>query len=343
MTSPIAIIGAGISGLAAAHILQDAGRAVRLFEKSRGVSGRAATRTRSGFTYDHGAQYIKQGNAESTSFITERFRAPDLFDIRLPVWIFDGMGQIQAGDPALNAEPKWCYHSGISQLAKQMSAGLDITFETRITRLSLQQNGWTLFDAQNRTFSPFSQVLVTIPAPQASALLEASDINEALRTRAISLLEVARYAPLLSIMLGYTPVPQKRPYYALVNTDKAHTISWLAWEHEKGAARVPPGSGLLIAQMAPAYSQQHWETPDEALCQAVAAQVSQLLSEPLSDPYFTDVQRWRYALPSQKADAQQLNALTLPAGLAFCGDAFVGGRVHLALEHGIISARQLLT
>ncbi|MFL5702461.1 MAG: FAD-dependent oxidoreductase, partial [Ktedonobacteraceae bacterium] len=60
-------------------------------------------------------------------------------------------------------------------------------------------------------------------------------------------------------------------------------------------------------------------------------------------PIFTDVQPWRYALPATKADAQALNALTLPTGLAFCGDAFVGGRVHLALEHGEEVARQLGT
>ena len=45
----------------------------------------------------------------------------------------------------------------------------------------------------------------------------------------------------------------------------------------------------------------------------------------------------------EKADAQLLNALTLPLGLAFCGDAFVGGRVHLALENGVAVARQLIS
>ncbi|MGZ3629292.1 MAG: FAD-dependent oxidoreductase, partial [Ktedonobacteraceae bacterium] len=64
--------------------------------------------------------------------------------------------------------------------------------------------------------------------------------------------------------------------------------------------------------------------------------------EPLDNPYFSDVHRWKYALPSEKADAVQLNALAMPLGLAFCGDAFVGGRVHLALEHGVEVARQLI-
>jgi renalase len=133
-----------------------------------------------------------------------------------------------------------------------------------------------------------------------------------------------------------------RPYYALVNTDKAHAISWLAWEHEKAPERVPLGAGLLIAQMAPQYSQDNWHMPDAELIGDAAHRISTLLDEPLDKPFFSDVYRWKYALPTEKANAEQLNALTLPIELAFCGDAFVGGRAHLALEHGVEVARQLI-
>src|ERR1700730_18565946 len=73
----IAIIGAGCSGLAAALILRDAGNTVTVFERSIEVGGRAATRRRQGFTYDHGAQYVKGGSAVSSAWITGRFRAAD--------------------------------------------------------------------------------------------------------------------------------------------------------------------------------------------------------------------------------------------------------------------------
>jgi renalase len=143
-------------------------------------------------------------------------------------------------------------------------------------------------------------------------------------------------------MLGYRPAPEVRPYYALVNTDKAHAISWLAWEHEKAPERVPEGAGLLIAQMAPQYSQDNWDKPDAELIDDVANRITVLLDEPLNKPFFSDLYHWRYALPAEKADAGQLNALAMPLGIAFCGDAFVGGRVHLALEHGVEVARQLI-
>src|ERR1700730_8390959 len=122
----IAVIGAGCSGLAAAHILRDAGHTVTVFERSDEVGGRAATRQRQGFTYDHGAQYVKGGSPVSSALITERFPAADLVDIAKPVWVFDQQGHIQEGDPLQNREPKWTYRSGLNALAREITRGLEI-------------------------------------------------------------------------------------------------------------------------------------------------------------------------------------------------------------------------
>ncbi|GCF07664.1 NAD(P)/FAD-dependent oxidoreductase [Dictyobacter arantiisoli] len=343
----VAIVGAGLSGLAAAHTLLDVDNtdnsySVTLFEKSNEVGGRAATRTRAGFIYDHGAQYIKEGTPLSLSLITERFRAPDLIDIQKPIWIFDGDGHIQEGDQKQNQEQKLNYRSGLVTLACQMAKGLSIQLETRIKRVQRIPTGWQLFDDAGTEYGPFDSLLITLPAPQASQLIQRSQLDQALQSSIIQQLGAARYNPLISVILGYQVQPRVRPYYALVNTDKQHAISWLAWEHEKSPERVPPGAGLLLVQMAPAYSKQHMETAALTVIEDVERQVSTLLQEDLPEPVFTDLQHWRYALPAEKADAQTLNALTLPQGLAFCGDAFVGGRLHLALEHGIAVSQQLI-
>ena len=339
--SIIAIIGAGVSGLAAAHTLQDAGYTVTLFEKSRGVGGRAATRKRDGFIYDHGAQYIKGGSSLSDEWITKRFAAPDLISIEKPVWTFDATGHIQEGDAKQNAEPRWSYRSGLTAFPKRMAEGLDIHLETRIGRIQQTPDGWLLFDTGSQNVGLFNQLLITIPAPQAIALLQASQLDDNLSQTLSTQLSEAHYNPLISVMLGYRPAPQQRPYYALVNTDKGYPISWLAWEHEKSPERVPQGTGLLIAQMAPQYSKEHRDTPQTVLIQDIQQLVSQLLHESLPELILTDVQYWKYALPSSKANAEQLNALASPHGLFFCGDAFVGGRVHLALEDGINVAQHI--
>ena len=54
----LAVVGAGIAGLACATKLQEAGLKVRLFEKSGGASGRMSTRRGNGWQCDHGAQYF---------------------------------------------------------------------------------------------------------------------------------------------------------------------------------------------------------------------------------------------------------------------------------------------
>ena len=53
----IAIIGTGLSGLSAAHLLRDYAD-ITLFEKARGVSGRISTRCAESYFFDHGAQYF---------------------------------------------------------------------------------------------------------------------------------------------------------------------------------------------------------------------------------------------------------------------------------------------
>ena len=340
-TKNIAIIGAGISGLAAAHALQDAGHTVTLFEQSHDVGGRATSRKRDGFIYDSGAQYIKGGSPISTALITERFRTDDLLDIARPVWIFDAQGSIQEGDPQQNADPKWNYSSGLIALAHRMAEHLNIHLATTISHVEQTNNGWQLYDTTGNSAGTFDQLLITLPAPQTVELIQFSQMATELQYNVITHLQKARYNPLLSVMLGYSPLPESRPYYALVNTDKAHPISWLAWEHEKSLARTPANTGLLIAQMAPSYSRDHWQKPDAEIIHDVAGKVATLIHENLPEPVFTDIQRWPYALPSEKADADALNALIIPYGLAFCGDAFVGGRVHLAMEHGIAVARAL--
>src|SRR3546814_6562189 len=56
----VAIIGAGISGLACARRLRDAGLEATLFDKSRGIGGRLATRRANPgnpeVAFDHGAR-----------------------------------------------------------------------------------------------------------------------------------------------------------------------------------------------------------------------------------------------------------------------------------------------
>ena len=63
----IAIIGAGIAGLTCAHMLKKYNPII--FEKSRGIGGRLATRYSDQYQFDHGAQYFTVKDKEFDKFL----------------------------------------------------------------------------------------------------------------------------------------------------------------------------------------------------------------------------------------------------------------------------------
>lgn len=62
----VAVVGAGIAGLTAAHALRKAGRTVRVFEATDQVGGRMATVRRDGFSIDAGAEQLPTHGYEAT-------------------------------------------------------------------------------------------------------------------------------------------------------------------------------------------------------------------------------------------------------------------------------------
>ena len=62
----IAVIGAGMAGLACAQELLRADAKVTVFERSRGLGGRLATRRQGDLAFDHGAQFV---TARSRPFV----------------------------------------------------------------------------------------------------------------------------------------------------------------------------------------------------------------------------------------------------------------------------------
>ena len=342
----LAIVGAGVAGLAAAWALRDTEIAVTVFEKSRGLGGRAATRRHDGpggkWTYDHGAQYVKTPAGHAAQrLVQEALPTDDLVAIEGPVWTFDGSGQVAPGDPGHNADGKWTYGTGISRLGKLLvdAATADVRTETTVQRLERAPQGWMLHAADG-AFGPFDGVLLTAPAPQSADLLHASALDADLRALLVDGLRRATYRKIFSLVLAYdTPVPRPGDCYALVNTDGQHPVSWLAFEEDK-AGHVPAGS-LLIAQMAAGWTRAHYSDDRAALTDAVRPLLGDLLGTSLGPPAWADRQRWRYALPDAAADGEAL-ALGPEAGLFFAGDFMAGqGRVHLALESGLAAADRI--
>lgn len=165
----IAIIGAGMAGLSCARMLADAGQTPVVFDKSRGLGGRLATRRAGDLRFDHGAQFV---TARSDSFRAYLAQHAALWQ---PADAPEGW---HVGAPAMNA------------LVKPMADGLDIRLGEAVAP-EREGTGWRIGD------ETFQQVISTVPVVQARALFP--DMAEALAGVAV--------APCYTLMVAFETAP----------------------------------------------------------------------------------------------------------------------------------------
>ena len=159
----VAIIGAGVGGLMAARTLFDHGINVQIFEKSRGVGGRLATRRiDEQCWFDHGAQYFTARDCRFGKYVKS--------------WIQDGivdpwMGKIVELDPGgkivadKTGTPRYVGTPSMNRLAKHIAADLPVHLQTRIH--AIRRNGndkWELVDEHHRIVGTFDIVISNAPS-----------------------------------------------------------------------------------------------------------------------------------------------------------------------------------
>ena len=133
----IAVVGAGIAGIACARTLMQAGHQVTVFEKSRGAGGRMATRRTEFGGFDHGTQYFTVRDArfvkvlESAQSLVRPWSANT-------VRILDGAGRVVAASLPPK-ESHWVATPGMNALvrhwAQPIQAAEQLVLETQVVRI----------------------------------------------------------------------------------------------------------------------------------------------------------------------------------------------------------------
>ena len=333
MTPKLAVVGAGGAGAAAAYALRDSVD-VTVFEKSRGVCGRAATRRKDDCTYEYGANYLKDDDERVTQLVTEDLPSDGLVDIDAPIYAFERDGDI--GEGRDSDDHKWTYESGIAQLAKRLFAGTRATVHNgvRVATLSRETDGWTIYDDEATDRGRYDAVLLTPPAPQTADLLGEADWDHddcrAFRKAAASV----PYRTILAGLFHY-PFELDVPWYAAVNTDKDHDIGWVAREECK-AGHVPDGESLVLVQMNEGWSVANYDEHPDRMVEEMAHRLATLVDDDrLTEPDWTDYQHWRYAQPEGSVKDGALAGAD-DHDLYFAGD-WVGSepRLHAAIRDGL--------
>jgi len=305
----VAIIGAGLAGLALAQFLKGQCE-VRLFDKSRGVGGRMATRYRGNFEFDHGAQYF---TAKSDAFRT--FLSPLIEEGLVASWApaiaqIDGnriqeMGRWDDTSPHYVAVPR------MNALCKKLAESQSIHLQARIVSILKTGATWQLQDEAGKSFEGFDWVVCTAPAPQSAALMPQQFVHH-------HILQSITMKPCHTLMLGFEkPIDLAWQAVRVVNSD----ISWMALNSNKPGR--PQGASMVIHANND-WSEKHVDD-DLSISQSHLLTVaSQIVGADLTKAAHMELHRWRYAI----AEKQPHQMLMDPQNqLAAIGDWCVEGRV----------------
>ncbi len=317
----IAIIGAGLAGLSAAHLLQGTAN-VTVFEKARGVGGRMATRRAEPYMFDHGAQYF---TARSQAF--ENFIAPLIQQGVIARWNaryvrLDGSHSAASKNWA-DEEPRYVGVPGMNQVAKHLANGINVLANTKIT--AMQHHGkWQLSDEQGQHYDGFDWVICTAPSPQALALLPSTFAH-------YSAIQAVQMRACFSLMIGLEqPLP--------LGFDAAHVtkgdLAWIAVNSDKPAR---PEHFSLMVHCTDAYAEAHINDDRDDVMAHLIAETSRVIGHDLSRAAVKTLHGWRYASSVQRHEALPV-LLDSAQQLAACGDWCLRGRV----EDAFTAAYQLV-
>ena len=313
----IAIIGAGLAGLVLARELE-ASSDITLFEKSRGVSGRMATRYADPYRFDHGAQFFTARSARFRSFLAPFIESGVVAPWRARFAELTG-DTITAERSWDDAHPHYVGCPGMNALPKALASGLNVRTGTRIERANFDAGTWTLEAQDGAAFGGFDWLVCTQVAPVVGA-------DSTLGVRA----QAAAMKACFALMLGFErPLETRFDAARVLEAD----ISWISVNSSK------PGRSDVFTLLVHATNAWADANIEVDLDVAKAHMLEQLLSVSGIDGAAASVQqvhRWRYA----NADRQPGPDFFIDpeSRLAACGDWLIRGRVEAAFRSAVTLA-----
>lgn len=316
----VAIVGAGLSGLAAARTLVDAGCAVTVFEKATELGGRLATWTAAHGTMDAGAQFFTVRTATFRRQ-TDDWRRRGLVD----TWCH-GFG-------VDDGHPRHVARRGMRSLAVDLAEGLDVRLDTMAFTIRQRPGtvdsgpdaGWVLVTDDGNEHDA-DAIILTAPLPQSYALL--ADVGPALDPDLMTT-EYDRTIGWLAVLDRPPAIPSPGGV-----TSPTPDVSFVADNVAKGLSATP----AITLHATADWSEQHWDDDADRLRELLVALAAPWIGDAsvISDR----VVRWRFATPRRIHPEPCWVAPDRRIVLA--GDAFAGPRVEGAYRSGVAAAAALL-
>ncbi|MGD1928542.1 MAG: NAD(P)/FAD-dependent oxidoreductase [Leptolyngbyaceae cyanobacterium] len=338
----VAVVGAGLAGLVCARRLQQAGYAVTVLEKSRGLGGRMATRRIDGSPLDHGARYVQPQSSQFQA-LTQHWLDQQLLTPWQPhTYRLDLIGQLH---PNPLTAPCYVAPAGMSALGKALATGLTVHRQQRVTAIALESDTtWTITTTRTDDGTALTHdaktLVLALPAPQIADLLaplpEIEEIAE--MKRAIA---AVTYAPCLTVMAQYTstsqapaplPCPPTEPWMV-----EGHVETPFFWVGLDSSKRQVPGLNVVL-HSSDRFAEPWLDAPNlQPAGEALLAQAGKLIAPWLAHPDRWQIHRWRYARVETPGRDRILISST-PAPLVAGGDWGGDRQLDTALESGWAAA-----
>ena len=333
-----AVIGAGMAGAACARLLDDAGHAVTVFDKSRGAGGRMATRRADWVDaagrprqarFDHGAPGFA---ARSPGFVEAANEA------LAAGWLGVADSSTRSGHQHAPATfvgqpdmPQWC--RGLLQ-------GLPTFWGEPVQALQRAAGGWRVQRSDAWGAEVFQRVVLAMPPLQAAALLAPHRADWAQRAAVVPMQPCWTLMAVAATEAPVPPGPEFRPAQG--------PLARVLRQHGRTGLEAQAGESHWVAHARAGWNELHLEDTPEAVRAALLPALAAAIGMPVNWLHAV-VHRWRYALPPARSADAPAGPCWWDAdlGLGVCGDFFAFDRADAAGGHGVeaawCSARALAT
>lgn len=328
----IAVIGAGVCGLSAAHKLSQSGLNVTVFEKSRGVGGRLSTKRVDGLGLaDLGAQFMTSRSPQFQSLIAQGIESKSVALWRAKIASIDQISpgvfrENQTIEDAL-VNTRYIGFPSMNQWLLSLWPRDKVELNQHITKLEENKNGlWTLHGSSSE--EQYSAVILAIPP------LQAANLVQNLENLREFLLSIPMDPCWASLNVFEKPLPLKFDAAFIQNS----RLKWICANHSKIGRTQNPAAWTLHADSVT--SRLLLNSPHDIVAAEMLLELEKIVGSKLPPSQLVVTHRWLYARPTSSPspgifwDTQR----RLGAG----GDWAFGDRVEDAYLAGIALADRLI-